>query len=357
MTRSRISLPSTSAPRGLTRRAATTFAFASISALVLAGCGGSGDDAGTDSGSGGDGAKKEVIAAIFSGPTNDADYNAVGLKALKAAESAGAKISFSEKVAVPDVEARLTEAVGDGATVVWTHGSQFYDATAKVAKNNPDVNFIAEYDGVPKDQPANVWTIDRQFHLGFYGMGVFASKLSKTGTVGYVGGLSLPFSMAEVHAMEQAIKDTGATTKVKPVWTGDFNDAAKAQQFSTQLLGQGADVIVGSLNVGSTGTFQAFEGRAEGDGWVTAKYTDKAAAAGKHYAGSLEYDFDKPLADVLGKIGSGEEKGNYLLGFDTGVTIKVADGVPADVKAAVDKAMNDVKSGAVKVKLDTAKIG
>ncbi len=356
MTRSRSPFTTSTAPGRLTRRAATTFAFASISALVLAGCGG-GEEADTGTGEGDSGGEKQVIAAIFSGPTNDADYNAIGLKALKVAESDGAEISFSEKVAVTDVEARLTEAVGDGATVVWTHGSQFYDATAKVAKNNPDVNFIAEYDGLPKDQPANVWTIDRQFHLGFYGMGVFASKLSKTGTIGYVGGLSLPFSMAEVHAMEQAIKDTGASTTIKPVWTGDFNDAAKAQQFSTQLLGQGADVIVGSLNQGSTGTFQAFEGRPAGDGWVTAKYTDKSAAAGEHYAGSLEYDFDKPLTDVLDKISGGEEKGNYLLGFDTGVTIKVADGVPADVKAAVDKAMEDVKSGAVKVELNTTKIG
>lgn len=354
MTRSRTAVPTTTAPRGLTRRAATTLAFASISALVLAGCGGS-EEGGGDAGGGGGG--KQVIAAIFSGPTNDADYNAIGLAALKAAETAGAEISYSEKVAVTDVEARLTEAVGDGATVVWTHGSQFYDATAKVAEDNPDVSFIAEYDGIPKDQPANVWTIDRQFHLGFYGMGVFASKLSKTGTVGYVGGLSLPFSMAEVHAMEQAIKDTGATTAVKPVWSGDFNDAAKAQQFSTQLLGQGADVIVGSLNVGSTGTFQAFEGRPAGDGWVTAKYTDKSAAAGEHYAGSVVYDFEKPLADVLAKIAAGEGKGNYLLGFDTGVTIKMADNVPADAKAAVEKAMADVKSGAVKVELNTEKIG
>jgi len=355
MTRSRTPFSSSPATGRLTRRAATTVAFAAVSALVLAGCGSDDPEAATGDGDGGD--TKQVIAAIFSGPTNDADYNASGLKALKAAESAGAEVSFTEKVAVPDVEARLTEAVGDGATVVWTHGSQFYDATAKVATNNPEVNFIAEYDGVPKDQPANVWTIDRQFHLGFYGMGVFASKLSKTGTIGYVGGLSLPFSMAEVHAMEQAIKDTGAGTTIKPVWTGDFNDAAKAQQFSTQLLGQGADVIVGSLNQGSTGTFQAFEGRPAGDGWVTAKYTDKSAAAGEHYAGSLEYDFDKPLAEVLAKIAGGEKKGNYLLGFDTGVTIKVADGVPADVKAAVDKAVEDVKSGAVKVELNTTKIG
>lgn len=356
MTRSRSPLTTLTSGR-LTRRAATTLAFASISALVLAGCGGSDD--GTDGASSGDGGNdgKAVVAAIFSGPTNDADYNAVGLQALEAAKAAGAETSFSEKVAVPDVEARLTEAVGDGATVVWTHGSQFYDATAKVAKNNPDVNFIAEYDGIPKDQPANVWTIDRQFHLGFYGIGILASKLTKTGTVGYVGGLSLPFSMAEVHAMEQSIADSGATTTIKPVWTGDFNDAAKAQQFTTQLLGQGADVVVGSLNVGATGTFQAFEGRAEGDGWVTAKYTDKSAAAGPHYAGSVVYDFVNPLAEILAKIKAGEEKGNYLLGFDTGVTIKLADSVPADAKAAVEKAMADVKSGAVKVKLDTAKIG
>lgn len=90
---------------------------------------------------------------------------------------------------------------------------------------------------------------------------------------------------------------------------------------------------------------------------MTAKYTDKSAAAGEHYAGSVVYDFEKPLAEVLEKIAAGEEKGNYLLGFDTGVTIQMADGVPADAKAAVEKAMADVKSGAVKVELNTEKIG
>jgi basic membrane protein A len=334
-------------------RSIAALAAVAVGSLALAACGSGADDGGSGSGSG----QKVKIAAIFSGPTNDADYNAVGLAALNAAKAAGAETSFSEKVAVPDVEARLNEAVGDGNTVIWTHGSQFYDATAKVAKENPDVNFIAEYDGQAKDQPANVWTIDRQFHLGFYGMGVFASKLSKTGNVGYVGGLSLPFSFAEVHAMQQAIADSGASTKLTPVWTGDFNDAAKAQQFSTQLLGQGADVIVGSLNQGAAGTFQAFTDRAAGDGWVTAKYTDKSAAAGDHYAGALVYDFTKPLEEVLGKIKAGTETGRYPLGFDTGVTIKMSDKVPADVRTAVEEAMTKVKDGSVTVKLDVTKIG
>jgi basic membrane protein A and related proteins len=337
------------------RRLRSQFAVvAAVVALTLTACGGGSDEGSTDSAKGGDATK---IAAMFSGPTNDNDYNALGLAALNAAKAGGAKVSYTEKVAVPDMEARLNEAVGDGNTVIWTHGSQFYDTTAKVAKENPDVTFIAEYDGVAKDQPDNVWTIDRQFHLGFYGMGVFASKLSKTGTIGYVGGLSLPFSYSEVHAMQQAISDIGASTTIKPVWTGDFNDAAKAQQFTTQLLGQGADVIVGSLNEGATGTFQAFEGKPEGSGWVTAKYTDKSSAAGSHYAGSLEYDFTKPLADVLAKISSGTRTGRYPLGFDTGVTIKMSDNVPADVKTAVADAMDKVKSGSVDVKLDVSKVG
>jgi basic membrane protein A and related proteins len=328
-------------------------AAVAVAPLLLLGACGSDDEGGT-AGAGGD---KVKIAAIFSGPTNDADYNALGLQALQSAEKGGAEISYTEKVAVPDIGARLNEAVGDGADVVWTHGSQFYEATAKVAQANPDVSFIGEFDGTAKDQPANVWTIDRQFHIGFYGMGVFASEMSKTGKVGYVGGLSLPFSMSEVHAMEQAISDTGASTKITPVWTGDFNDAAKAQQFTTQLIGSGADVIIGSLNQGATGTFQAFEGKPEGSGWVTAKYTDKSAAAGPHYAGSLEYDFVKPFGDVLGKIKAGTKTGRYPLGFDTGVSIAMADGVPAEVKSVVDDTVKKIIAGDIKVELDTSKIG
>jgi basic membrane protein A len=299
------------------------------------------------------------IAAVFSGPVTDADYNQLGLLALQSAEKQGAAITYTESVAVPDAERVIREYVADGNTVVWTHGSQFYDATAKVAKDNPDVHFIAEFDGHPDGQPANVWIFDRQFHLGFYAIGVLAAKLSKSGKVGYVGGLSLPFSYSEVHAMQQAIKDTGASTTINAVWTGDFNDPTKAQQISTQLINDGADVIVGSLNNGAVGTFKAAEGASGKTVWVTAKYTDKSSldAKGGHYAGTVLYDFAKPLGDVLGKIVGGEGTGYYALGFTTGVTIQMADDVPADVQQAVTDTMTKVDDGSIKVALDTSKIG
>ena len=100
-----------------------------------------------------------------------------------------------------------------------------------MAKENPEVNFIAEFDGEPEDQPDNVWVIDRNFHTVFYPLArVLASNLSSTGEVGYLGGLSLPFSYAEVHALQQGIDDSGKDVDLKPVWTGDFNDTVKATQ-------------------------------------------------------------------------------------------------------------------------------
>jgi basic membrane protein A len=329
-------------------------ALAATAALTLSACGGGGDEGSGDGGTG-DGERK--IAAIFSGSTTDADYNALGLLALQDAEKQGAQITYSESVPVPDVERVLREYVADGYNTVWTHGSQFYEATAKVAKENPDVDFIGEFDGEPEGQPENVWVLDRNFHLGFYAVGVLASELSSTGTVGYVGGLSLPFSYSEVHAMEQAIKDTGANTKINPVWTGDFNDPAKAQQISSQLLSQGADVIVGSLNLGAVGTFQALQNKPEGESWVTAKYTDKSQFGKGHYAGSVIYDFVKPLGDVVAKLDAGERSGYYPLGFATGVDIQVADRVPADVKKSVDDTVAKIKDGSITVERDVSAIG
>lgn len=339
----------------MSRRLAV-LALATSALLALSACGGDdGDGGGADDGAGG-GAEGARIAAVFSGSTTDADYNSLGLLALQQAEEDGAEVTFSESVAVPDVERVMQEYLAEGYEVIWTHGSQFYEATAALAADNPDVTFIGEFDGEPPNQPDNVWVLDRNFHLGFYAIGVLASQLSQTGAIGYVGGLSLPFSYSEVHAMEQAIEDTGAATTINPVWTGDFNDPARAQQITTQLLSQGADVIVGSLNLGAVGTFQAVESRPPGSAWVTAKYTDKAQFGEEHYAGSVIYDFAKPLTDVLAEIEGGETSGYYALGFETGVQVQVSEAVPAEVRTAVEETAAQIQDGTIEVERDVTPI-
>lgn len=155
----------------------------------------------------------------------------------------------------------------------------------ELAKEFPDVHFIAEGDAPIADPPANVWVIDRNFHVGFYGVGALAALQSKTGKIGYLGGLTLPFSNAEVHAMRQAIADLGVAVELKPVWVGDFNDPTKARELADAMIAEDIDVIVGSLNLGMVGVFEAAKNAGK-PVWVTAKYSDKSSFAPDQYLSS-----------------------------------------------------------------------
>lgn len=296
------------------------------------------------------------VAGIFSGPTTDADYNGLGLEALNSLKDSGMEVAYSESVPVPDIERVLQEYVADGYNVIWTHGSQFYEATAKIAAQNPDVAFIGEFDGEPEGQPENVWVIDRNFHTVFYPIGVLAANLSATGKVGYLGGLSLPFSYSEVHSVEQAIADSGKTIALQPVWSGDFNDTVKAQQLTAQLLSAGNDVIITSLNLGVVGSFKAVTEKPVGEAWLTVKYTDKSKNGPDHYAGTALYDFKGPLSSVVEKIQAGETKGYYQISFGTGATVEVGASVPQAVKDAVQKAVDGIQDGSIKVVKDQTEI-
>lgn len=295
------------------------------------------------------------VAAIFSGPTTDADYNALGLQALQALDVA--ETSYSEAVPVPDIERVLQEYVADGYDVIWTHGSQFYEATAKIAEQNPEVRFIGEFDGEPEGQPENVWVIDRNFHTVFYPLGTLAAELTETGNVAYLGGLSLPFSYSEVHAVEQAIADSGKDVTVNPVWSGDFNDTVKAQQLTSQLLSNGNDVIITSLNLGVVGSFQAINETEVGESWLTVKYTDKSQNGPDHYAATVKYDFEQPLAEVVGSIEGGETQGHYKIEFGRGASVELGDNVPDEVRTAVDEAVKGISDGSIEVALDQSEVG
>ena len=284
------------------------------------------------------------LASIFPGVITDADYNTLGYIATTAVQSdLGVETAYSESVAVPDVDRVMREYIDAGFNIIFTHGGQFISQTTDLAREFPNVYFIGEGDAPVEDPPPNLWIIDRNFHVGFYGVGALAAQQTATGKVGYLGGLTLPFSNAEVHAMQQAIDDLGLDVELKPVWVGDFNDPAKARELAQAMIAEDIDVIVGSLNLGMLGVFEAVK-NADRPAWVTAKYTDKSSFAPDNYISSLLYDFAGPLKQIVDNIKSGQTGGYYPLGFDTGVSLQtpqhVSDAVAARTKQITDNVIN-----------------
>lgn len=294
--------------------------------LLLAACGGNTtnnagnnavDDAVAD-----DAGMTYRMAAIYPGTITDADYNTLGHLGVTAVhDELGLDTAYSESVAVPDVDRVMREYIDDGYNVIFTHGGQFFSQTTTLAAEFPDVYFIAEADAAPADLPANLWVMVRNMEIGAYGAGAVSALITETGTVGYIGGLTLPFSYAEVHAIEQSYADAGADVELIPVWAGDFNDPTKARELSESLIASGADVIISSLNLGTLGVFEAAK-NADIDVRVIVKYTDKSEFAPDHYVTSMLYDFAGPLTDMVSSIMAGDTSGNYHLGFDTGIGLQ-----------------------------------
>ncbi len=302
--------------------------------------------------------KVHKVAGIFPGVITDADYNTLGYVALEAVQKdLGLEIGYSEKVAVPDVERVMREYVDQGFTIIWTHGGQFFSQTMKMAKEYPEVSFIAESDAPAENPPDNLWVMDRNLHLPFYVLGYIAAKVTQTGKVGYIGGLTLPFSYAEVHAAEQGIEAAGRpNVELKAVWVGDFNDPTKARELADAMIADGVDVILGSLNLGMLGVFEAAKA-APHKVWITAKYSDKSQFAPDNYITSALYDYTKPVKDIVQNILNGKPGGYYPMGFETGHTVQLPlRNVPPGLEEEVKQILEDLKSGKIQVVKDTTPV-
>ena len=112
-----------------------------------------------------------------------------------------------------------------------------------------------------------------------------------------------------MHAIQQALTDLGSDVELIYVWTGDFNDPTKARQTADALIGQGVDVIMGALNLGMLGAFEAVKAVPEKEILITAKYSDKSTFAPDNYITSILYDFAGPLENIINRIKAGETGG------------------------------------------------
>ena len=323
-----------------------------VLSMLLASCAQTGEEPAAET------TKEYKLAAIFPGVITDNDYNTLAYVGMtEAQKTLGIEAVYSESVPVPDVDRVMREYIDAGYNVIWTHGGQFITQTVELARVFPDVIFIAEGDAPVADSPANLWFIDRNFNVGFYGIGAAAALATETGKIAYLGGQALPFSYQEVHAIEQAIADLGVDVELVPVWTADFNDPAKTRQLADALIADGVDVIMGSVNLGMVGVFEAAKATTDKKILITAKYSDKTSFGPDNYMTALLYDFSDPLVQIITKIKAGETGGYYPLGFDTGVKLQLPlMNVSAEVEAQVEEITQKVISGEIVVVKDSTEV-
>ena len=154
--------------------------------------------------------EKLKVGFIYVGPIGDMGWSyqhEVGRKAIEEAYKGKIDTTYLENVNEgPDAERSIEQLVRAGNKLIYTTSFGFMDATAKVAKKYPNVMF-EHATGYKRDK--NLATYSGRFYEGRYIQGQIAAKMSKTGTIGYIGSFPIPGSRVR-HQRHDARRAVGA---------------------------------------------------------------------------------------------------------------------------------------------------
>ena len=157
----------------------------------------------------------------------------------------------------------LEAAAKAGAKVVIVIGFEFNDMLPDVAIAYPNVKFL-QIDSCPfaSMKPNIFCSVFREYEASFL-TGAEAALTTKTGKVGAISALDIPFLHRYTDAFIAGAKHVNPDIKISPtLWVGGnspFSDPARGQERAAAMLADGADRILAAGAASNGGIFKALQ--------------------------------------------------------------------------------------------------
>jgi basic membrane protein A len=134
-----------------------------------------------------------------------------------------------------------------------------------VAKDYPNINF-AIVDGA--SELPNVASLVFKEHEGSYLVGMIAARESKSGTIGFIGGMDIGLIHRFAKGYEEGAKSVNpninVTNNYVGVTDGAWNNPGKGKELALAQISKGADVIFTAAGNSGLGVFDAVEQQGKG---------------------------------------------------------------------------------------------
>jgi basic membrane protein A and related proteins len=189
-------------------------------------------------------ADKVKIGFIFLGPIGDYGWTWAHNKGRLAVDEAlGDKVETVYVENVPE-DASAIPVIRDlaqqGCKLIFTTSYGYMDQTIEVAKEFPDVMF-EHCTGFKRAD--NVSTYNSKFHEGRAVLGTISGKMSKSGTLGYLGSFKVPEVVLGVNSFCLSAQKQNPDAKVKLVMIDSWFDPPKEAAATETLINLGCDIV------------------------------------------------------------------------------------------------------------------
>lgn len=310
-----------------------------IAAASVAGCAAGGEAV--------DNSKPRVGIVFDIGGKDDRSFNAAAWAGVKCAETGmlpdqsascgraplGITVRDVEPGTPTNIEPAMRAFAERGYDLVIGVGFAQGPIMEVVARDYPNVKFaiidgvIFEDDG--KTPRRNVASLVFNEHEGSYLVGVIAALTSRTGVIGFVGGMDIPLIRRFARGYEQGAQSVRPDVRLVENYVGvtdhAWNNPGKGKELAMAQIGRGADVVFAAAGNSGLGVFDAAE-QAGMEGGRARRYvigvdSNQNGVKPGFVLTSMVKRVDRAVYDIVKDVVDGNFKGGFhVFGLD-------ADGV------------------------------
>ncbi len=291
------------------------------------------------------------VAGIFETPIEEPWVKQIHQALVKAQEELGIEYTWSESVKAADFARVMREYAEKDYQLIMGDAFCAERIARRVARDYPDTAFVFGSGIGPADP--NFGVFDNWIHEPAYLSGMIAGRMTKTNTVGVVGGMAIPEINRLSNAFCAGAKEVNGEVTCKFAFIGSFFDPPKAKEAAIAQIEAGVDVIYAER-------FGVIEAAKEKGVLAISNMSDQASLGPDTVVTGPVWDMWPTVKHVVTLVQAGVftaqdfggfsymgKGGSYLAPYhDFDATL------PDDVKQMVDERRQEILDGTFRVNLD-----
>ena len=316
-----------------------------------------------------EGCKIKVGIVFDIGGKNDRSFNAAAWEGVKRAQQDLDICLYDVEPGNPtSIEPAMRAFAEKNFDLIFGVGFAQGPIMQKVANDYPNIKF-AIVDGVITDKAGkplpNVASLVFREHEGSYLVGMIAAAKSKSGTLGFVGGMDIPLIHKFETGYEEGARSVNPNIQIVQNYVGvtdsAWNNPGKGKELSLNQIEKGADVVFTAAGNSGLGAFDAVEqyGKDPATGqarkFVIGVDSNQNMVKPGFVLTSMVKRVDNACYEVVKDVLNGSFKGDIIpFGLDKDGVAYAMDNnnaglIPDDVIQRVEDAKKKIVAGDIKV--------
>jgi basic membrane protein A len=301
--------------------------------------------------------EKLKIALLTDALFSDAGWGAFGYNAAQALHTKyGHKVDFRDNVAIPDIESTLRRYADSGYDLIIAQGYEWGKPAVKVGIDYPNTKFVV-FTGLSNS--SNVASIYPMQQEATYLLGALAAMMTKTGTIGFIGGERYPNLINMYEGYKQGAQDINPQIKVIATYLDDWDNPAKGKEAAISQINAGADFLLHVADTSGHGVIQAAK---EAGIYAFGAVSDQNKLAPDTVLTSFVLDVEKAFDQAMKMVQAGNFSGEIFKpglelskgGSGDGIMYiapfhNLENSVPDDIKHRLEQLMLQILEGTITV--------